>query len=205
MSKIIIILLAIFLIGGGLWVGSFMAKKMAVTPNIVLPTSQPVALASPTPPSDVQGVTISAPQTLNISKINVSAAVESVSKDSEGRMDVPKDADNVAWYNLGPRLGEKGNVVIAGHFDRVDGSPAIFYNLANLNIGDEIEVTDASGSKFKYKVTDKKNYPVESFPLQEVFGATDKYRLNLITCEGTFNRSVNSYSHRTVVYSELVK
>lgn len=196
MSKLLITLLGVFLIGGGLWVGSLMGGLPA--------TSKTSPLPSETPSSNVQGVNVSNPQTLNIQKIKVSAAVESVGQDSERRMDVPKDADNVAWYNLGVRPGERGNAVLAGHFDRVDGSPAVFYNLNSLNIGDEIEVVDASNNRFKYKVTDKKTYPTERFPLQEVFGETDRYRLNLITCEGTFNQSAQSYSHRTVIYSELV-
>lgn len=203
MTKSFIVLLAIFLIGGGLWVGTFLAQKMAAPPNLVLPSPKANTLSAATPTPEVKGANVSQPQSLNISKLNINTTIESVGKDSEEKMDVPKDADNVAWYNLGPKPGEKGNAVLAGHFDRVDGSPAVFYYLNNLEVGDELEITDGNNNKFKYKVTDKKVYPADSFPLQEVFGATDKSRLNLITCEGTFNQSAKSYSHRTVIYSEL--
>jgi sortase A len=144
------------------------------------------------------------PKTLSIPKIKVNATIESVGLDPERKMDVPKDSDNVAWYNLGPKPGSVGSAVIAGHKDEASGAPSVFWDLKNLETGDEIIVTDGNGNDYTYSVIDKKEYPDAAFPLQKVFNTNGKPYLNLITCEGVFNKSTRNYSHRTVVYSELV-
>lgn len=41
---------------------------------------------------------------------------------------MPKRFDTVAWYVLGPRPGELGKAVMAGHLDAKTG-PAIFWRL----------------------------------------------------------------------------
>jgi sortase A len=144
------------------------------------------------------------PEKLIINKLNINANVESVGLDSQKRMDVPKIAANVGWYNLGFKAGEKGSVVLAGHFDDVNGDPAVFYNLGNLDIGDEIEITDENNNSFKYKVIDKQVYDFDKLPLNDIFASTDKKRLNLITCNGVFSQSEKNYSKRLVVYSEAI-
>src|SRR5437764_1044364 len=82
-------------------------------------------LASPTSTS-VLGPIISQvfypPKNLKIPKIGIIANSESVGLDSQGRMDVPKKAEDVGWYNLGFKVGEKGSVVLDGHFDDVTGA-----------------------------------------------------------------------------------
>lgn len=129
--------------------------------------------------------------------------VESVGLDTENKMDVPRDSDNVGWYNLGAKPGQKGSVVMAGHLDKKTGEPAVFYHIKKLKPGDELKVTDSADKVFTYVVTQIKSYELSKFPLQEVFGSEDKARLNLITCEGTFDKNSDIYSHRLVVYSEL--
>lgn len=145
------------------------------------------------------------PQTLRIPRLGVNASVESVGLTPEGNMGVPKNAGNVGWYNLGYKLGENGSVVLAGHLDDVYGQPAVFYNLSRLQVGDEIFATDQNGKEYRYRVTRKVNYPYNQLPLQEVFVSNDKARLNLITCQGVFDRSQRNYTHRIVVYSEIVE
>lgn len=145
------------------------------------------------------------PVSMRIPSLKVQTSIESVAKDTQGRMDVPKDVFNTAWYNLGPKPGEVGNAVIAGHLDTPSGKPAIFYKLDTMKKGDEIEIKDASGITYVYRVVDKKNYPVEKFPITEVFGPSNIARLNLITCDGAFDQKANTYSKRTVVFSKLVR
>jgi sortase A len=144
------------------------------------------------------------PKTFLIPKLGINVPVEHVGMDSKGAMDVPKNADNVAWYKLGYKVGDKGSAVIAGHFDKEDGSPAVFYNLSTLANGDEIIVRDEAGKEFKYKVTRKQTFNFDEVPLNEVFASADKARLNLITCDGVFDKNAKNYSKRTVIYSELL-
>ncbi len=66
------------------------------------------------------------PVKIKVPKIDIEADIESVALDDHGRMDVPQNVLNVAWYNLGVKPGQKGNAVFAGHYDKPDGSPAVF-------------------------------------------------------------------------------
>lgn len=145
------------------------------------------------------------PVTLKIPRLEIDAKVEKVGLDENKNMDVPKDPQNAAWYQLGYLPGQQGSAVIAGHFDTPTGAPAVFYRLGNLENGDEIQITDEKNETLTFIVTGKENYPYDNFPLTEVFGPHEKQVLNLITCEGTFLKDKKSYSHRTVVYSELKK
>lgn len=146
--------------------------------------------------------TIAKPQTLEIPSINVHASVEFVGIDAKKNMDVPKDPDNVGWYELGYTPGEQGNAVIAGHLD-TKTSPAVFAKLSQVKPGDEVLVHTQSGSTQRFIVEKIKQYPYDKFPLQEVFGDSEEKRLNLITCTGTFDFGKENYSHRTVVYTIL--
>jgi sortase A len=145
------------------------------------------------------------PSFISIPKINVRARVEQVGLDENNAMGIPQDENNAGWYKLGVRPGETGNSVIAAHYDKKDGSPAVFYSLSGLEKGDEIIVEDGDGKETRFLVTKTASYPLESFPLQEVFGKSDKQMLNLITCEGVYDKSSKLYSHRLVVFSEAIK
>jgi sortase A len=180
----------------GIIILSFLPSPNAQTDDFHTPVMPSVTAAvSPEP-------TFTRPIRLSIPSISVDTTIEEVGLDTEGRMDVPKDYDAVGWYNLGPYPGEEGNAVLAGHLDSPT-APAVFWNLSNLMEGDEFMVTDVEGRELTFTVVQKTLYENENFPLDEVFGATNQKRLNLITCDGTFDQNSKLYSHRLVIYSEL--
>jgi sortase (surface protein transpeptidase) len=144
------------------------------------------------------------PETISIPKINVNTKVESVGMDSQGRMDVPKNPFDTAWYSPGFKPGMNGSAVIDGHLDLVTGAPAAFWNLKQLSVGDTITVTEDNGKKYTFAVSDVEHYPYNEFPIQKVFAASDVPMLNLITCNGIWDKSSKNYSDRLVVYSKLV-
>lgn len=146
---------------------------------------------------------IGKPVNLSIPEIGVNSDIEYVGLDSKRNMDVPKKAENVAWYELGPKPGELGSAVLAGHLDAPDGSPAVFWDLKILKVGDEIITTDEDGKKQTFIVKGVESYPWDDFPLEEVFADSSGRKLNLITCEGDFDRETKNYSKRTVVYAEM--
>lgn len=145
---------------------------------------------------------IAAPHQLLIPKLGIAAVVEHVGLDANNNMDVPKNTDNVAWYQLGTKPGEIGNAVIAGHLDS-ETDVAVFYDLKTLRKGDTILVTDTNGKTHEFVVTEKAVYNDDKFPLEKVFGKTNKKHLNLITCDGEFSETTQTYSHRIVIYTEL--
>lgn len=145
------------------------------------------------------------PVNLKIPKLAVNADVEYVGKDGSGRMDVPKKDEDVAWWKFGAKPGEMGSAVLAGHFDRKDGGPAVFYDLSKLKMGDTIEVMGEKGEILSFEVVGTEIFKDSEFPLQEVFGRTDGRYLNLITCDGVYDRNSKNYSDRLVVFTELVE
>ncbi|SIS66754.1 class F sortase [Salimicrobium flavidum] len=142
------------------------------------------------------------PSTLSIPAIDVEADVEHVGVDEQGRMGVPDGMENVAWFEPGTKPGAAGNSVIAGHVDDTV-NPAVFYDLKKLEAGDEVLVQNKEGKTLTFEVTGKEVYDRTNSPVKDIFGYTHRSTLNLITCEGDFNESINGREDRLVVYTEL--
>jgi LPXTG-site transpeptidase (sortase) family protein len=142
------------------------------------------------------------PVRLEIPKIGVNALFEHLGLTSQGVADTPKGPANVAWFNLGPRPGEKGSAVVTGHFGWWNKTPAVFDNLNKLTKGDRIYVIDNKGATTTFMVRDIQTYN-ESEEAFGVFNSIDnKSHLNLITCQGTWNSSQMRYSDRLVVFAD---
>ena len=145
----------------------------------------------------------SLPVRLKVPKINIDATIEYVGLTPQGAMGVPRGPVNVAWYQLGPRPGEEGSAVLAGHEGWKDGIPAVFDDLHLLNKGDEILVQDGKGATTIFIVREKKIYASEG-DATNVFNSTDgKAHLNLITCEGVWSLTGKSYANRLVVFADM--
>lgn len=143
------------------------------------------------------------PARLKIAAINVDAAVEQVGKTPDGAMDVPRNFDETAWYQFGPRPGEQGNAVIDGHVDSTTGK-AVFWDLRKLVRGDQIVVVGDDGVERRFIVVDMGAYATADVPLARVFGPATGVHLNLITCDSntTFNYTTHSYDGNFIVYAD---
>jgi hypothetical protein len=201
MRNILILIGIVGSIGLGIFGGS--RVNGAVT-NILTPspkvtqevTAIPTAVPTPTPTT---------PRLLQIPRLGVHASIQPVGMDAQGRMDVPTTWTEVGWYDLGFKPGEKGSAVMDGHLDDTSGAPAVFWYIKDLQPGDQIIVTDNNNQTYTFVVTKTTSYPFNEAPMQEIFDTTDQSRLNLITCDGSWDRSTHNYSNRIVVYSELQK
>lgn len=128
--------------------------------------------------------------------------IEHMGLTAEGAMDVPENTFDVGWYKLGPIPGEKGSAVISGHFDGKTGDSGVFNNLSKLKRGDKIYVTNHLGVTTAFVVRESRTY--NPGYVEEVFMSKDNgTHLNLITCEGNWNTTKNSYSKRLVVFADL--
>lgn len=144
------------------------------------------------------------PVRLQIPKINVDAAVEYVGVTPQGAMAVPKGPDGVGWYGPGPRPGEVGSSVISGHYGWKNNIPAVFDHLNKLQVGDMVYVVDAKGATTTFVVKEIRSYG-EKQDASDVFTSKDGgIHLNLITCEGVWNKATKSYSKRLVVFTDKV-
>src|SRR5207302_11455463 len=145
------------------------------------------------------------PMVLTIPALGVRTNVEQVGVDKDNNMDIPKNPSNVAWFKPCTVPGSPGNAAIDGHLDWYGIQQAVFYFLGTLKPGDRIYVRDDRGRDRAFVVTKQQTCNWQSCPLQDIFGAAASARLNLITCEGTFNRSQQQYDKRLVVFSEAAQ
>lgn len=145
------------------------------------------------------------PIRLKIPAIEVDADVEYVGLTADGAMDVPTNPDNVAWYQLGPRSGENGNAVMAGHYGIwKDGQGSAFDQLHTLQTGDAIYVEDDGGIVTEFVVRDSRSYDPEA-DATDVFITNDGLpHLNLITCEGDWDSVTQNYSSRLVIFADKI-
>ncbi|MDO8604303.1 MAG: sortase [bacterium] len=142
------------------------------------------------------------PTRIIIPDINVDAVVEGMGVTPLGAMDSPKGPTTAGWFNLGKRPGEQGSAVISGHYGWKNGIPAVFDNLKKLKTGDKIYVVDAQGTTTVFIVRESRLYD-QNADASDVFISSDgNAHLNLITCEGTWNKTEKSYSNRLVVFAE---
>ena len=141
------------------------------------------------------------PARLIIPAIDIDAVVEFVGVAVKGTMEVPSNTTDVGWFKLGPRPGEIGSAVIAGHVDGKNGKEAVFTNLYKLKVGDKLYVKDDKGITTTFIVWDSRTY--NSGYAEEVFSSNDAAHLNLVTCDGVWNGTVKSYSKRLVVFADI--
>ena len=142
------------------------------------------------------------PVRLTIPKIKVNAAIEYVGVTSTGIMDAPKGPDTVAWYDRGPRPGEKGSAVIDGHSGWKNNTLAVFDTLYTLQKGDKIYVEDTEGVTITFVVREVRIYDPKADASGVFFSNDGKAHLNLITCEGVWDVVSKSSPKRFVLFSD---
>lgn len=165
-----------------------------------------IFFASLLPPNQTNqkqtSVGIGLPVRLRIPEINVDATVKYVGLTPDGAMGVPKNPDDVAWFNLGPQPGENGSAVIAGHKGWKNNTPAVFDNLYKLHVGDKVFIEDDSGAITTFVVREIRIYNKDE-AVPDVFSSNDgKAHLNLITCTGIWNKAEQTRSERLVIFTD---
>jgi LPXTG-site transpeptidase (sortase) family protein len=164
--------------------------------------ANPMSPASSPAPQELQQARPGLPVRLAIPAINIDAAIEDVGLTPQGTMGVPAGPTSTAWFDLGPRPGENGSAVIAGHEGWKDGVRAIFDDLYKLRAGDKIYVESEQNTVITFVVRGAQTYDQDG-NAENVFNSNDgKAHLNLITCEGTWNAVQKSYSNRLVVFAD---
>ena len=160
--------------------------------------------AGPSTPTQQEAVAVGAgePSRIVIPSIRVDAPVIDLELAADGTLEVPSVPTDTGWWREGPDPGERGAAVIVGHVDSRTG-PAVFYDLRNLQQGDEITVVSDSGALTTFVVERMARYPKDQFPTQEVYGLTSEPELRLVTCDGWFDRGTGHYVDNLVAYASL--
>jgi Sortase domain len=140
------------------------------------------------------------PVRLEIPSIGVDAPIVPLGLNPDRTLEVPSDFGDTGWWSGGPRPGERGPAVIAGHVDSYTG-PAVFFRLWELRPGAAVVVMRRDGSRARFSVLGSERYRKAEFPTSRVYGPTRGATLRLITCSGTFDRVSGHYLDNTVVYA----
>lgn len=141
------------------------------------------------------------PIRLIIPQISVDAPIEYVGVTSTGIMEVPKKTDTVGWFKLGAVPGENGSAIIAGHLNGQRGENGVFFNLNSLKKGDLVTVKNSDNSQVQFIV--HKIKMLDPGHADDVFTSSEGAHLNLITCDGIWDKKIQSYSQRLVLFTDL--
>lgn len=180
---------------------------LTIPGKIILPVDPTVAtidvdVEPPAEPPAAAPETFGAPAHIWIPSIAVDAAVEQVTLKKDGSMDTPTHPLDVGWYALGPRPGESGSAAFAGHVDWWKGATAVFKDLHKAKAGDVVTVQDEAGKKVSFIIRESRRYDAGA-DARDVFGSTDgKAHLNLITCDGAWDKKAGQYARRLVVFAD---
>src|SRR5215210_4631508 len=162
-------------------------------------------VASPEPaPQPVEGV---APIALQVDSVGVDAPIE-LGNVTDGVMQDPSGPWVVSWYEPLGKVGEGGNVVMAGHVDYWNVGPAVFWDVRYLPEGDVIRVVGEDGKNYEYAVQWTQSYMADQLTPEviqgDIVGDTGQETLTLITCGGEFNPDTGEYNQRWVVRANKV-
>ena len=160
-------------------------------------------VASPEP-EPVEGV---APVELLVDSVGVDAPIE-LGNVTDGVMQDPSGPWVVSWYEPLGKIGEGGNVVMAGHVDYWNVGPAVFWDVRYLPEGDIITVLGEDGKNYEYAVQWTTSYMADQLTPEviqkDIVGDTGEETLTLITCGGEFNPDTGEYNQRWVVRANLI-
>lgn len=197
----------------GAWIASALAvaggavadarAALPVHPPLrVLSADTPLApppIPGPVPPARPRPVAV--PVAVRAPAAGIDARLVPVGKTADGELAVPPFGQ-AGWYDLGPRPGQPGRAVLAGHVDSVSG-PDVFFGLRDLRPGDAIEVALADGGTLTFRVEGLEEIAKDQLPTERVFGSSDAEELRLVTCGGEFDRASGHYTANVIVYARL--
>jgi len=146
---------------------------------------------------------VAAPTRVEVPSLGISSDLDRLGTDGTGRLETPPQWQVAGWFASGPRPGDDGPAVIAGHVDSPTG-PAVFARLSELEEGDLVRVTDAEGVVREFAVTSTTTTPQDGFPTEAVYGPTPDSQLRLITCDGPYDAANGGYQDNLLVFATEV-
>ena len=142
------------------------------------------------------------PRSVSIPAIGLEATVTPAGVVADtGELQIPADGGTVAWFSDGPRPGDEGSAVLAGHVDWA-GEAAVFYDLVDVPVGATVLVRAEDGADRRFVVTARRSFPKGEVP-PEVFRRVGPAVLTLVTCGGSFDDRKRSYRENVVVEAVL--
>ncbi|MFJ8587818.1 class F sortase [Streptomyces sp. NPDC093595] len=126
--------------------------------------------------------------------------VDPVTVGTGGVLAVPDSPSRLGWWALGAHPGAaRGTLLLAGHLDTADEGAGPLEELHAVPLGARVQVTTADGARHTYRIVARRTYPKSELPA-DLFSADGAPRLALVTCAGTFDRTVHAYADNLVLY-----
>ncbi len=166
----------------------------AASPPAPPPSSAAAVPAAPAPAAGGGAE----PTRLRIPAIGVDTALIDLVTDPAGTLVPPAATDVAGWFAAGPRPGDPGPALLAGHVDSRAG-PGVFFRLTELVPGDRIVVDRADGGVAEFVVSRRSQVAKDAFPTDSVYAPTPAPELRLVTCGGSFDRAERSYRDNIVI------
>ncbi|MEX2081030.1 MAG: class F sortase, partial [Dehalococcoidia bacterium] len=138
---------------------------------------------------------------LKIPRFEVDSLIENIGILPNGYLDTPHDPYNTGWYDIYDKPGFGGNAVFAAHVDYYPRIRGPFYDLDEMNAGDQVVIQMEDGREYIYEVISKVRYPEAEIPMGLIIDAPerppDQEWITLITCGGRFrpNNGVSGPGH----------
>ena len=180
-------------------------------PGPALRTDQgraPGPVPSPLPSAPAPPVAAPPPAELRVAAIAAIAPVVQVGLLPDGGMEVPDDVTTVGWFAVEGHTispGEPGTAVLAGHRDsRADG-PGVLFPLAEVDVGDLLDIVHADGTVSAWQVVETMLTPRDELPVAALFTASGTPRLAVVTCGGRFDLLRRRYTHNTIVIAHRIE
>lgn len=142
---------------------------------------------------------------LSIPTLGASLPVETVGVTHYGRLDMPRlhQWDGVGLYKEGTQPGQVGSTVMDGYQRRPDGSPAAFYNLGALHVGDGVSIWRTDGVLLHFHVVSVQSYAPDQTPTSDIFDDTSGVYLNLVASASSGLPTATSAGPQIVVHTVL--
>jgi len=180
------------------------SRLVAEPPHIfdryVAPAPSPAAA-----PTIIEPPLGSTPFQLVIPRIGVEATVNAFGLDADSVPEVPRNGQEVAWYNWSSEPGTGSNAVLAGH--RTWAGAGVFFDLEHLSVGDQILLRSDDGAELIYMVVESFLIdPNDSYALALMAPTADD-TITIITCGGEYSPTGGTfggwYTDRRIVRASL--
>ena len=135
---------------------------------------------------------------------NTDVPVRVAGTNDRGLLQVPRDIRAAGWWDGGARLADAyGTIVIAGHVDSATQGLGPFAELLSTQRGERI-VVRGRGAEQTFAVTSVDRVRKASLNTRDdIFAASGRLRLVLITCAGAYDPARGGYQDLAVVTARL--
>lgn len=185
------------------------APPASTAPATEAPATEAPATEAPATPSadapDQLMLDASPPVSVQVASIGLDAPLIRTGIRADGVLEVPpgEEGSPASWYDGSPTPGERGASVLLGQVNSTTDDSGVFYDLPQLQEGDEVTVTREDGSVAIFEVYGLETFAKDEFPTRAVYYPVPGAELRLITChEGDDPDS--RYPNNFVVFARLV-